>query len=222
MSGLRTDREQALAKPPPAIGKRKLGIGVAAFVVLGVVGALLGRHDSYHPPASSTTAIGPTAPVVIPSGTIPASLGAFIGVSPASGRAPGFALEDQHGSTVSLSSFAGKAVVLTFLDATGPDLSPVLAAEVVRADHDLGAKASKVAFVAIDTTASHSSQSALRAFCTAYGLSGMSNWYFLGGSGPRLSSVWSAYGISVSVDPNAPIVLHTEKIVFISGGGSER
>jgi hypothetical protein len=50
----------------------------------------------------------------------------------------------------------------------------------------------------------------------------MSTWRFLSGSASQLSAVWSAYGITVSADPHAPIVLHADEILFISPAGSER
>jgi cytochrome oxidase Cu insertion factor (SCO1/SenC/PrrC family) len=136
--------------------------------------------------------------------------------------APAFSLTDQEGARVSLAGMHGDAVVLTFLDSAGPDLSSVETREIVQADRDLAGLSSHVLFVAINCDASAGSRAALVAFDRREGLTGIPNWRFLTAPAAQLRAVWSAYGITVSVDPHAPIVLHTEEILFISPTGAER
>jgi len=136
--------------------------------------------------------------------------------------APAFSLTDQDGRQVSLSGMRGDAVVLTFLDSTGPDLSPVETREFLQADQDLAGSRERVLFVAINCDASAGSHAAILAFGRREGLTAMSNWRFLTGSRAQLKAVWSAYGVTVSVDPHAPIVLHSDEILFISPTGAER
>ncbi|MCY0886298.1 MAG: SCO family protein [Firmicutes bacterium] len=178
--------------------------GGAVLVAAAITGFLAGRH---HPAA----AVSPQAARI--NG----------GFTPLNGRpAPGFTLIDQNGKPVSLSDFRGKAVVLTFLDPLCYSSCPIIAAQMVEADHLLGARAQRVELVAVCANPLVHSTAALRAFDAQHGLNRLPNWVYLTSpSVTQLRRVWRAYYIYVAV-PRTGMVDHTSALYFISPSGRER
>src|SRR6266568_3995150 len=95
----------------------------------------LGRADRFRPtgiPASVST-----------------SLADMMQLSPVPPvTAPGFTLTDQSGRQVSLASFRGSTVVLTFMDSHCTDICPLVSREFIDAHRELGSTARRVVFVA--------------------------------------------------------------------------
>ena len=175
--------------------------GLVLAVVVGLVGAIPMAEASANPNASpilsealngSPTQVATSAP------------------------APSFALVDQAGRAVSLSSLRGRAVALTFLDPVCTRTCPLIAQTFRRADALLGAQAAKAAFVAIVANPVYRSVATVDAFDRQEGLGGVSNWLYLTGSLSQLERVWKAYGIEVEVAPAGAMVNHSE-IVFVIG-----
>ncbi len=146
-----------------------------------------------------------------------------MGLSDLPGKvAPGFTLTDQNGKQVSLSVFRGKAVLLAFMDSKCTEVCPVLAQEFLLANHDLGADASKVAFVGVNVNPMSRSVADVKNFTQMHGLSSLSNWYFLTGPVSALKSVWSAYGIEVILPKQGIQTVHAAYLYFIGREGHER
>ncbi len=136
--------------------------------------------------------------------------------------APAFTLTDQHGKVVSLSSYKGRALVLTFMDPHCTDICPLVSAEFIDAYHDLGMNAPRVAFVAVNVNKYHASVAAMNAFSSEHSLNSIPSWHFVTGSPPILKSIWKKYGITVyAPSPNAD-VLHAAYIYFIDPNGRMR
>lgn len=123
---------------------------------------------------------------------------------------------------MSLSAFRGRAVVLNFFDDRCIDVCPIIAQELLGADHHLGSQASKVAFVAINVNSAHSTVADVRAFTYEHGLDHLAHWYYLTGPASALEAAWQAYNISVQIDPKTGSVLHTTPMYFIGPHGNER
>lgn len=136
-------------------------------------------------------------------------------------RAPTFALRDQSGKLVSLRSFAGEPVVLTFMQATCTQLCPIVAQEIQRAVTDVRHSGGNIGVVAISADPEHDTHQALLSFLRRHDLTG---WHYLTASRAQLSPVWRGYYLYVA-PPSAPKVLrnaHTSATYVLDGSGHER
>ncbi len=135
--------------------------------------------------------------------------------------APNFTLSDQHGRSVSLSSFRGKAVILSFTDNHCQELCPLYAQDVRAAVADLGSLAPRVAFVAINVNPFYPQVVDDVAFDSEHGLSNVAEWHYLTGPLPALKAVWHAYGAQPITGP-ADSVSHANELEFIGANGAVR
>ncbi len=196
------------ARPFAAVGLA--GAAVEAALLGGLVGP--GGH---RPGTAAPAAVASTSSPV--SAGVEATLGLDWLPAPGSQPAP-FALTDQRGRRVSLASLRGRAVVLTFNDNHGQELSPLYAADVRAAVADLGPLARRVAFVGVDVNPFHPAVASDVAFDRAEGLAGVKQWYFLTGTLPSLEAVWRAYGEQPTIGPHH-VVEHDSSIRFIGPHG---
>ena len=114
--------------------------------------------------------------------------------------APTFNLVDQFGHRVTLSSFRGRTVAVTFLDPVCTSDCPVIAQEFRAADAMLGAQAKHVAMVAIVANPIYQSTKFTLAFDRQEYLSDVPNWYFLTGTNAELTRALKRFGASAIVD----------------------
>ena len=149
----------------------------------------------------------------------------FMGLSSAQGApAPDVVLPDQNGQSVSLSGLEqqGKVIVLEFMDSHCTDICPIVSQEFVVAHRELGAGASRVAFVAVNVNPFHLSQADVASFTDEQGLNDVPEWHFLTGSVPRLQQAWKEYGVAVQApNPNVDII-HSDTIYFIDPTGHQQ
>jgi cytochrome oxidase Cu insertion factor (SCO1/SenC/PrrC family) len=132
-------------------------------------------------------------------------------------------LVDQNGTPVTLSSFRGRTVALTFLDPVCTTDCPVIAQEFRQADQRLGASAAPhTAFVAIVANPIYRSVAVVQAFDHQENLTSLSNWYFLTGSAAELKSVWNAYGVQVQTVSAGAMVGHADTAYVIDADGRLR
>jgi peroxiredoxin len=135
--------------------------------------------------------------------------------------APAFSLTDQNRTKKTLSSFAGKSVVLTFGDDKCADLCTLLAEDVLAADRDLGSNASAVQFVSVNANSFYPSVAAVRSWTDSHGLGHTANWHFLTGSPKTLKSVATKYGVKVDLHAGSRTIDHGAEVFFISPTGNE-
>jgi cytochrome oxidase Cu insertion factor (SCO1/SenC/PrrC family) len=174
-------------------------IGACAVVLLGAV---------------------PMAAAATGSSTDPILTEAVNGIpAPEHVRAPDFTLVDQFGHRITLSSFRGRTVALTFLDPVCTSDCPVIAQEFRAADAQLGAQAGHVAMVAIVTNPIYRSTQFTLAFDRQEYLSHLPNWYFLTGSSAQLSRALKKFGASVIVEPAGAMVDHSFVALIIDPNG---
>jgi cytochrome oxidase Cu insertion factor (SCO1/SenC/PrrC family) len=131
--------------------------------------------------------------------------------------APGFTLTDQFGKRVSLRSFRGKVVVLSFNDPECTTICPLTTTAMLRAKALLGPAASRVELLGIGANPDATQVKWVRAYSRAHGM--MNRWHFLTGSLPELKRVWKAYGIYVQVVQN--MIDHTPATYVIDSRGRE-
>lgn len=134
--------------------------------------------------------------------------------------APGFSLVNYNGKHVTMASFKGRPVILTFLDPMCYDSCPLIAQELVAADSMFGKQASKVALVAVVADPVFHSTSNTAAFVASHGLGKYKNWYFLTGSVSKLQKIWNSYEVTV-VTPREGMILHSQLVYFINSRGQE-
>jgi cytochrome oxidase Cu insertion factor (SCO1/SenC/PrrC family) len=193
---------------------RWLSFGVAPFAFSLVLALAVTAYTQAHSAGS-----GGTPAAGAPGRVTTAQLMNLAPLQPR--RAPGFTLTDQHGKRVTLASFRGKAVLLGFYDPRCTQVCPVVAQMLRLADKDLGPYAAHVAFLGVNVNPSAESVADVRHFSVIHGLASLPNWYFLTGPTARLSAVWRAYGISVSLPAGAAETDHSDYLYFLNPLGTE-
>jgi cytochrome oxidase Cu insertion factor (SCO1/SenC/PrrC family) len=151
-------------------------------------------------------------------------LAQLMNLSPlANSAAPPISLTDQRGHRVRLEDFRGKVVVLAFIDSRCTEVCPIIAQELIGANHDLGKQmARNVVFVGVNVNPRAESTVDVARFTNAHGLGTLPNWYFLTGSTKTLARVWKAYGIQVELPANASQTVHADYLYFLNPLGRER
>ncbi len=195
---------------------------VAVFAVLGLGGAVIEHYfGSIGIPTTSSTVFKLSPTPKTPAGAqISAALPALMGLKYiANAKAPGFSLLTQTGTEWSLRDARDEAIVLTFENSTCNDICPVLGAELKQAQQRLGAKASRVLFVIVNTDPRHVAVTPAPAALTVAGLDGAPNVLFLTSKLARLNAVWTNYGVSVRVGSKANQIMHNDIMYFISPAG---
>ena len=108
--------------------------------------------------------------------------------------APGFTLPNASGQQVSLQQFQGKAVALTFIYTSCPDVCPLITQKFGQAYSRLGADASKVQLLAVTVDPETDTGPRIAQYSRAMGLAG--KWQFLTGARQQLEPIWKAYYVS--------------------------
>ena len=140
-----------------------------------------------------------------------------------SSEAPDFQLTDQNGSTVNLSDFRGKVVVLTFMDTKCADTCPLTAAHFREAYQQFKQdEAEQVVFLGVNVNIDESDVSDVLETTHAWHLDEIPSWRFLTGSRAALEPVWKDYGVVAAHNPNGNSMMHTPGTFLIDPSGQER
>jgi protein SCO1/2 len=135
--------------------------------------------------------------------------------------APSFTLDDQFGKPVSLATYRGKAVLLTFLYVNCPDVCPLITAALRTTTDKLGAKAKSVQVVAISVDPVGDTPKAVRKYLAARGV--LHRFEYLVGTKRQLTAVWAKYHVAAAPDAKLKrLVGHTGIVIGIDAGGKER
>ncbi len=188
----------------PASSRRRrpvwMAAGVAGVLVVIVLGAIL--TDSHSTARDSTLAsneyLDPGTPLKRP--------------------APNFTLTDQFGHRVSLSSFRGKVVILSFNDSECTTVCPLTTTAMLDAQRSLGAAGSKVQLLGVDANPNAISTDDVLRYSRLHGM--LRAWHFLTGPLPALKRVWKSYGIAVEIERGQ--IDHTPALFLIDSRGQER
>src|SRR6476646_5991543 len=176
-----------------------LGVGIGAAIAIA---------------RSSTTA--PAAPVA--DTLTPTRLNRNLDPgSPLSAAAPGFTLTDQFGKRVSLRSFRGKVVVVSFNDPECTTICPLTTTALLHAKELLGPSASRVELVGVGANPEATQVKWVRDYSRAHGM--LHKWRFLTGSLAELKRVWRAYYIAAAVVNGS--IDHTPATYLIDPNGRE-
>jgi protein SCO1 len=156
-------------------------------------------------------------------GQVPGTASRFVGTDLGVDPAPAFDLIDQQGQPVTLAGLTGKAVALTFLYTSCPDICPVITNKFGFVHDALGEKAQAVVFAAITVDPERDTPARLRQYLDAQGLAG--KMMFLTGDRGQLETVWSAYHILVarsSQDQATYTVTHSDAVYLLDKAGRLR
>ncbi len=182
-----------------------LAVALALGAAIGIVVAVASSRGSA--PAPATASMAPDA------------------TWPAGGRpAPAFSLRDESGAPLSLRSFRGRPVLVTFIDPVCRNLCPLEASRLGQVVRDLGTRAPAVVSVSVNPWAD--TRANFRADARAWRLP--PSWRWATGSHAALAQVWRRYGIGVQVQTKHVAgvtvrnVLHTEASYLIDARGFER
>ena len=159
-----------------------LGIALVAGVGIGAAIAIVHSSGAPAEPQSATQSVANTQ---LDPG------------SPLTGAAPGFTLTDQFGRRVSLRSFRGKVVVVSFNDPECTTICPLTTTALLHAKKLLGPVADRVQLLGVGANPDATQVKWVRAYSRVHGM--MDKWRFLTGSLPEMKRVWRAYGIEAQV-----------------------
>jgi protein SCO1/2 len=169
------------------------------LILLGAIAAVLVSSRQSQGGASTSTRSEFQGP------TLPAGL-----------RAANFTLIDQDGHGVSLASYRGRAVVLTFIHSQCHDQCPFMVEQIKGALNNLPAGGSNVPVLGISVAPAEDTPSSRRRFL---GLHEMQHRIsFLNGPLQSMRQVWHAYAIA----PQRGQVNHSAFVLLIDRRGFER
>jgi protein SCO1/2 len=130
---------------------------------------------------------------------------------------PPLALRDTLGHGVDISSYRGKAVLVTFIYTHCPDVCPLITANLHNALGLLGPQAAKVQIIAVSTDPRGDTRAAVSAFLARHAMTGRME--YLVGTRAALTPVWRAWGVSATNPTANDQVNHTAAVYGISGSG---
>ncbi len=137
-------------------------------------------------------------------------------------QAPPLALRNYLGERVNISSYRGKAVLVTFLYTHCPDVCPLIAANLRVAQNEMGAAtAAKVQVIAVSVDPRGDTPQTVATFLRLHGMTGRMK--YLIGSPKELGRVWQAWGVGSERDAQQPdIVNHSALVYGIDASGKMR
>ena len=140
---------------------------------------------------------------------------------PVIGPAPTFTLTSQDGVAVSLASFRGKVVALTFIYTECPDICPLLTQKMAQVQDELGADfGKKIAFVSISLDPEHDTPDLLKDYALFWGAK-PEGWMFLTGAPEAVRDVTHRYGVFFLKKEDGSVD-HTQLTTLIDADGQMR
>jgi cytochrome oxidase Cu insertion factor (SCO1/SenC/PrrC family) len=139
--------------------------------------------------------------------------------------APGFRLTDERGRSVSLGSYRGRPVIVTFIDPLCRDFCPLEAQRLNELVHELPA-AQRPAIVAVSTNVYGNARANLLLDRRKWRL--VREWRWGVGSPAALAAVWHDYHVQVLVRTQTVAgitvhqIAHTEAAYVVDASGHER
>jgi protein SCO1/2 len=128
-------------------------------------------------------------------------------------RAPDFELRDQDGRKLTMRSFRGKPVVVTFLYSNCRDTCPATAQQIRGALDDLG---HDVPALAISVDPGADTEQSARRFLAEQNMTGRMTWAL--GQRNQLAPLWQAYGTT----PQSVQQEHMARAVLVDAAGYQR
>ncbi len=133
--------------------------------------------------------------------------------------APALALHNYLGQPVNIENYRGKAVLVTFLYTTCPDICPLITSDLRVAQNLMSpATRSKLQIIAVSVDPRVDTRASVAAFLARHGMTG--RMLYLTGTAKELAPVWKAWGVGTSQDLEQPqFVNHTGIVYGITASG---
>ena len=133
--------------------------------------------------------------------------------------APPLALHSYLGQPINIDNYRGKAVLVTFLYTSCPDVCPLITSDLRVALNEMGPKvASKVQIIAVSVDPKGDTPQAVAAFLARHGMTG--RMQYLIGSARELAPVWKAWGVGSEREVDQPqFINHTGVVYGITASG---
>jgi protein SCO1 len=134
---------------------------------------------------------------------------------------PNFTLVNQDGKPFNFADARRKAVLVTFIFTTCPDVCPLLTAKFATIQRELAAqKKTDYLLLSITTDPQTDTSAVLKSYAARYHPD-WRHWLFLTGSRDQLAKVWKEFGVTVqSAGPGQ--IRHTTLTTLIDGRGVRR
>ena len=127
-------------------------------------------------------------------------------------RAPTFTLNDQFEQPVSLASYKGKVVALTFLYTTCPDACPLITAKLHAAYDQLGPDTANFAILAVTVDPVHDTVALVRNFSVQKDM--LQKWHFLVGTDAEVRPFLALYGVEAIAEDDAARAAKATAVAF--------
>ncbi len=128
-------------------------------------------------------------------------------------QAPPLSLRNYTGERVNISSYRGKAVLVTFLYTHCPDVCPLIAANLRVAQNEMGAAtAAKVQVIAVSVDPRGDTPQTVATFLRLHGMTGRMK--YLIGSPRELGRVWQAWHVGSERDAEQPDIVNHSALVY--------
>jgi protein SCO1/2 len=133
-------------------------------------------------------------------------------------RAPALALPNYTGGApVSLASFRGKAVFVTFVYTHCPNVCPLIVSDLAATQRQLGQRAHMVKILAVTVDPKRDTPSSIKTFLAQRDAVGRMD--YLLGSHAALWRTWKAWKVGISVDTKTDLIGHTSIIYGVNAKG---
>lgn len=134
--------------------------------------------------------------------------------------APDFALRDQSGALVSMSSRRGRYTLVTFLYVNCPDVCPLIAEQLNTALKRLGPSRGEVSVLAVSVDPKGDTAAAVRRFVALHRL--LPQFRYLRGTAAQLQPVWASYHVAADPQHGTTAVGHSAYVLLVDPKGVER
>lgn len=188
---------------------------VALVVLLGLVAAAAGCGGGGGGEAANT---GSTAPAAGTASTQAASADAadveeYSGgtVSPVT-AAPELGLHTWNGRDVRIGDYRGKAVLVTFVYTSCPDVCPLIIDNLVRVKERLGPEGKRLRIVGVSVDPKGDTPAKVKRFLAAHRATGRVD--YLIGSRRQLEAAWARWGIAARVDKDHPNLVEHSGVIW--------
>ncbi len=133
--------------------------------------------------------------------------------------APPISLHNYLGQPVNIAGYRGKAVLVTFLYTTCPDICPLITSDLRVAQNLMSpATRSKLQIIAVSVDPRVDTRESVAAFLARHGMTG--RMLYLTGTAKELAPVWKAWSVGTSQDLEQPqFINHTGIVYGITASG---
>ena len=126
--------------------------------------------------------------------------------------APELGLHTWNGKDVRIGDYRGKAVLVTFVYTSCPDVCPIIVDNLVRVKEQLGPEAKRLEIVAVSVDPKGDTPAKVKRFLSAHRALGRVD--YLIGSRRQLEATWARWGIAARVDPASPDLVEHSGVIW--------